>query len=251
VQPLKEANPMPRDVPLDQLTRLLREVEATADGGCPKERRMGVMDRAWVLLMVHCGLRTGEVRRMALSDLNLEARRVRIEKSKGLKDRIVYLSPATMDALRAYLPIRGPAATDHIFVHRHRALKASYCARRLRTYGERCGVRITPHQLRHTCATLLLNAGAPPAIVQAILGHRHIDTTMRYARLYDSTVATDYFGAMSEIEARMELAERGNGRPISGGQLLALVDTLRTGTLNDDQKQTVLALRTGILTLLA
>ena len=106
---------------------------------------------------------------------------------------------------------------------------------------------VTPHQLRHTCATLLLNAGAPAAIVQAILGHKHIDTTMNYARLYDSTVATDYFGAMSEIEARMELAETGNGQTISGGQLLALVDTLRTGTLNDRQKQTVLELHAGIL----
>jgi hypothetical protein len=112
-------------------------------------------------------------------------------------------------------------------------------------------VKITPHQLRHTCATLLLNAGAPPAIVQTILGHKHIDTTMRYARLYDSTVATDYYGAMSEIEARMELAENGSGQAVSGGQLLALVDTLRTGTLNDDQRQTVLQLRTGILAYVA
>ncbi len=87
--------------------------------------------------------------------------------------------------------------------------------------------------------------------MQAIQGRKHIDTTMNYARLYDSTVATDYFGAMSEIEARMSLADAGDGRPVSGGQLLALVDTLRTGTLNDDQKQTVLQLRTGILAFVA
>ena len=70
---------------------------------------------------------------------------------------------------------------------------------------------------------------------------------MNYARLYDSTVDTDYFGAMSEIEARMEMAEMANGRPISGGHLLALVDTLRQGTLNEDQRQAVLALRMGIV----
>jgi len=118
--------------------------------------------------------------------------------------------------------------------------------------GGSCSVAyVTPRQLRHTCATLLLNAGAPPAIVQAILGHKHIDTTMNYARLYDSTVATDYFGAMDEIEARMELAEAGADRPISGGQLLALVDTLREGTLNHSQQQTVLQLRAGILAFVA
>ena len=47
------------------------------------------------------------------------------------------------------------------------------------------------HQLRHPCATLLLNAGAPVLTVQSILGHRFIDTALNSARLYDSTVAAD------------------------------------------------------------
>jgi site-specific recombinase XerD len=50
------------------------------------------------------------------------------------------------------------------------------------------------------CATLLLNARASVLTVQALLGHKHVDTTLRYARLYDSTVATDYERAMSRIE---------------------------------------------------
>jgi len=49
-------------------------------------------------------------------------------------------------------------------------------------------VYVTPHMLRHSCATLLLNAGAPILTVQAILGHKHINTTLGYARLYDGTV---------------------------------------------------------------
>ncbi len=53
-------------------------------------------------------------------------------------------------------------------------------------------MHVTPHQLRHTCATLLINAGAPILTVQAILGHKHIDTTLGYTRLYDATVAADY-----------------------------------------------------------
>ena len=82
----------------------------------------------------------------------------------------------------------------------HQPLSRSYCGQRLHTYGRKCGVRVTPHQLRHTCATLLLNERVPVISVQMLLGHQHVDTTMHYARLYDGTVANDYFKAMDRIE---------------------------------------------------
>jgi hypothetical protein len=84
--------------------------------------------------------------------------------------------------------------------------------------------------------------------VQTILGHKFIDTALRYTRLYDGTVAADYYRAMGQIEARMALAED-TGDPPTGGQLLALVDALSDGTLNEDQRETVQALRVGILAL--
>ena len=189
-----------------------------------------------------------ELAMAGVTGLKIEGRRVRIEHSKGLKDRIVCLSQMTVDALQAYLDLRGPAIGDHVFTFRHQPLSVSYCSQRLRTYGRRCGVRVTPHQLRHTCATLLLNAGAPILTVQTILGHKYIDTTLAYARLYDGTVAADYYRAMGQIEARMALAE-GASDPLTGGQLLALVDALRDGTLNENQRETVQALRVGILAL--
>jgi integrase len=206
---------------------------------------MGVMDRAWFLLMLHSGLRSGEVRRLRLSDLDLAGRTVRIEQSKGLKDRLVCLSGAILSAFEAFFALRGPAESDHVFTFRHRPLSASYCGARLRTYGRRCGVKATPHMLRHSCATLLLNAGAPILTVQQILGHQRIDTTLDYARLYDGTVAAQYYRAMAGVEARMAVG--GNGGPPSGGQLLALVDALGEGTLNESQRETVAALREGIM----
>jgi integrase/recombinase XerD len=249
VKPLKESSRLPRDVPLDQTCTLRQEIEVDAACGHAGIRRMGVMDRAWFLLMLHSGLRTGEIRRMRLSDLDLDDRRVRIEQSKGLKDRIVCLSRAAVDAIHAYLDVRGPVPSDHVFTFRHLPLSESYCGQRLRTYGKRCGVRVTPHQLRHTCATLLLNAGAPILTVQTILGHKFIDTTLKYARLYDGTVAADYYRAMEQVEARIELAQGSNDEPPTSGQLLALVDALHDGTLNEDQRETVHALRLGILAL--
>jgi integrase len=212
-------------------------------------QRMGIMDLAWFHLMLHCGLRVGEVRRLRLSDLDLAGRRARIEQSKGLKDRMVFLSQPAVQALNAYLEIRGPANTDHVFIFRHRPLSTTYCRRRLRTYGRRCGVIVIPHQLRHSCATLLLNAGAPILAVKTILGHKQIDTTMGYARLYDGTLATNYYRAMAEIESRFGSQDASSGLTPNLGQMLALLDVLRSGTLNETQKEAVQTLRSGILAL--
>jgi len=247
VQALKAGPRLPRDVPLAQLRQLLAQIETAAAAAHAGVRRMGVLDRAWFLLMLHSGLRTGEVRRLRCTDLDLEGSRVRIEQSKGLKDRLVPLSPATVNALRAYQEVRGPANTEHVFIYRHQPLSVCYCSERLFTYGERCGVRVTPHQLRHSCATLLLNAGAPILTVQTILGHKQIDTTLGYARLYNGTVAADYYCAMHEIELHLALVAAPESAPPTGGQLLALVEALRAGTLNPQQQELVHALRAAIL----
>jgi hypothetical protein len=107
------------------------------------------------------------------------------------------------------------------FLYRHLPLGSRYCAIRLNTYGKHCGVFITPHQLRHSCATMLLNAGAPVLTVQAILGHKRIDTTLRYARLYDGTISADYYQAMDKIEARMKMIDNLKNN-INTNQLLAV-----------------------------
>ena len=206
------------------------------------------MDRAWVLLMPHSGLRTGEVRRLRLADLHLEGRRARIEQSKGLNDRVAPLSAATVDALRAHLVMqRLVASADLVFSYRGKPFSVSYCYSRLRTYSRRCGIEVSPDRLRHSCATLLLNDGAAVSMVQAILGYRHINTTLRYARLYDSTVAKDYFLAMDTVESSLCLAGGSGEELVRSGRLLALVDSLQGGTLSSDQRETVYALRTGIL----
>jgi integrase len=249
VKPLPVGPRLPRDVPVDQLKRLMQEIEVDASSSNASTRRMGTMDRAWFLVMIHCGLRPAEIRRLKSSDLDLEGRRIRVEQSKGLKDRVVYLSEPAAAALRAYLEIRGAAITDHVFVYRHRSLSFTYCNRRLRTYGRRCGVKVTAHQLRHSAATLLLNAGAPILVVQAILGHKHVDTTLNYTRLYDGTVAADYYRAMAEVEGRMGLRGDDDDPAPDPAQLLALVDALHAGTLNDAQRETVQALRDSILAL--
>ncbi len=207
LEPSTVGTRLPRDVPVNQLRLLVQEIEAEAASSHIGVRRMGIMDRAWFLIMLHSGLRTGEVCRLRLTDLDVGGRCARIEQSKGLKDRAVCLSHQAADALQAYQAVRGPSALadDHVFLYRHRPLNHRYCLHRLLTYGQRCGVRVTPHQLRHSCATLLLNAGVPILTIQAILGHKHVDTTLGYARLYDSTVVAGYSLAMGQVESRVVL----------------------------------------------
>jgi hypothetical protein len=102
---------------------------------------------------------------------------------------------------------------------------------------------------RHSCATLLLNAGAPILTVQTVLGHTHIDTTLGYARLYDGTLAADYYAAMAQVEGRLALPEDAVAAPPSHAEMLALIDSLRGGTLNEAQTNTVRRVRIGIMAL--
>ncbi|MRR30322.1 site-specific integrase, partial [bacterium] len=92
---LDEGDHLPRDVAADRLRKLFAEIQAQATSFHRGIQRAGRMDLAWFLLMLHSGLRTCEVRSLRFADLDLENRRVRIEQSKGLRDRMVYLSTTT------------------------------------------------------------------------------------------------------------------------------------------------------------
>jgi site-specific recombinase XerD len=251
VKLMSRSQHIPRDVPIEQLRRLLASVEQAAADANATTRSLAVMDRAWIYLMLYSGLRTGEIRRLRLGDIDWESRRIRIEQSKGLKDRLVPLSTPAINALRTYLgePRLGMTANCVLFGHWHQALNAIHCRARLQWYQARCGAQVTPHQLRHSAATLLLNAGAPVLTVQLILGHKKIDTTLGYARLYDGTAAADYYRAMVQIESHLNLTDEVPATPPSPGELVALVDSLRGGTLNQTQVETLQTLRSGILAL--
>jgi site-specific recombinase XerD len=173
IRPLKTTESLPCDLTLTQLNQLLKQANS--------------IDYAWILLMSHSGLRTCEIRDLRWKDVNLKCRTIRIEESKGLQSRVVFLSLPTLDALK-----KLPKRAEYVFTYNNRHLSNRYCQSRLKTIGKRCGVKATPHQLRHTAATILLNAGMSVFCVQTILGHKYVDTTLRYARAYDVIVKKDY-----------------------------------------------------------
>ena len=133
---------------------------------------------------------------------------------------------------------------------------------RLKLAGERTGVKVSPHRLRHTCATQLVNAGCRITTIQALLGHRRLNATMVYARVHDRTVAEDYYAAMTVIERRLapyrqqELEQKNTpnshnqlDNAVNGHHLLALVDNLQAENLDENQHQLLIELRRGLLAL--
>ena len=181
VRPLKTGQPLPRDLPIEQVKSLLNVIQSD-------------MDRAWFLLMLHSGLRTCEVRTLRISDVDLSQQSIHIRETKNQRERVVYLSPPTVEAIQAHLANRKDTS-EYLFTRHHKPLSNRYCQSRLKTLGKKANVNVTPHQLRHTCATLLLNAGMSIFALQSLLGHRHVETTLNYARLYDETVVKQFLEA--------------------------------------------------------
>ena len=170
---------------------------------------IGLRDRAILELLYGTGLRLGEAVRTDVTDLDLRSGLLLVRNGKGRKDRIVPIGGAAAIALDRYLTDGRPALVAPIsaalFVSRHRRRLAAVSLRvRLQHYGRRLGLRLTPHALRHTCATHLLRGGADLRHVQALLGHRRLTTTALYTRV----AITDLRAVIARCHPRMHTPRR-------------------------------------------
>ena len=211
IRGLKDPDPLPKYLTDEQVHKLREEFErAVREAKLASRRRIALLDRAAFHLMWQGGLRLGEVEELRLEDLDLEHKRLSVRDGKGRKDRTVYLADSAVQALQAYLGVRGQGSGDQVFLYRNAAVKKDLVRCRIKDAGTRVGVRVSPHRLRHTCATQLLNAGCRITSIQRFLGHKKLNTTMIYARAHDQTVADDYFAAMQRIEQRLDIAPETN-----------------------------------------
>jgi len=163
----------------------------------------GRRDRAILELFYASGLRLSELVGMDLEDLNLSGRVVRV-KGKGGKERVVPFNPKAADAMRQMLAdhaalvrqsskfevrgskkTRGPSRTPLFLNLRGRRLTTRSVDRVVRRYVREAAIAtgISPHALRHTFATHLLQAGADLRAIQELLGHSRLSTTQRYTHL--------------------------------------------------------------------
>jgi integrase/recombinase XerD len=166
----------------DEIARLLAAPDPRTAAG----RR----DRAMLEILYATGLRVSELVGLALNDLDLEAR-VLVARGKGRKERLVPVGAPAAEAVRAYLAgareriLRGRRSKDLFVTARGGKMTRHGFAKRLDAWARAAGIarKVSPHQLRHSFATHLLEGGADLRAVQAMLGHADVSTTQIYTHV--------------------------------------------------------------------
>lgn len=187
---------LPRDLP-----RVLSaaEIQRLLDG-IPTSTPLQLRDRAMFELTYACGLRAGELVSLPLSALDMDEEQLRVE-GKGGATRIVPFGEHAGRMLRRYLDRARPQLVaagerpEELFLTRSgRRLHPSDVRRRLENCLRDSGVAagISPHSLRHSFATHLLNGGADLRSVQELLGHRSISATQIYTRVESARLRQQY-----------------------------------------------------------
>jgi integrase/recombinase XerD len=180
----------PRTIPpvmcLDEIERLLASARTL---------RLRVM----LSLAYGCGLRIGEVVRLRVGDIDSEQNIIRIVQSKGRKDRHVMLPPEVLALLRQWWVKRSqkydvgvPTAERYLFPSRETAhISTRQFNRLFHQIAKAAGIgkRVTPHTLRHSFATHLLEQGTDIRLIQALLGHHRLETTAHYTRVATGVIA--------------------------------------------------------------
>jgi integrase/recombinase XerD len=176
--------------------------------------------RVALSLCYGCGLRAGEVVRLKVKHIDSAQKIIRIEQSKGRKDRNVMLSPEMIDLLRQWWKARRgfdahttPLQERWLFPGRKSGMPMT--TRQLnRLFHEAAagtGIKkgVTLHALRHSFATHLLERGTDIRIIQALLGHDKLDTTARYTRVATGMIAS----IKSPLDLLSQLGKKPRGKP--------------------------------------
>ncbi len=151
---------------------------------------LGMRDKAMLELMYATGLRVSELVGLELSNLNLNQGVIRVI-GKGNKERLVPIGDEAHESLKIYLSSGRPellkgAQTDSVFVTNRKAgMTRQAFWYMVRRYAAQCDIpqKLSPHMLRHSFATHLLNHGADLRVVQLLLGHSDLSTTQIYTHI--------------------------------------------------------------------
>ncbi len=178
----KTGRGLPKALTEEQIESLL----AAPDTGTT----LGLRDKAMLELMYATGLRVSELVGLELANINLNQGVVRVI-GKGRKERLVPIGDEAHESLKAYLSDGRPqllqgVQTDAIFVTTRKAgMTRQAFWYMVRRYASLCGIsrKLSPHMLRHSFATHLLNHGADLRVVQLLLGHSDLSTTQIYTHI--------------------------------------------------------------------
>jgi tyrosine recombinase XerC len=174
----------------------------------PDDTPFGLRDRALLETLYATGMRVSEAAALQLGDINWSAGEIRVRSGKGGKERVVLLGRHALAALRTYLDgARAPlmarckrelATTDAVWINgRGTQLSAHAIYMLVLSYATRAGIlkNVTPHTLRHSFATHLLEGGADLRVVQELLGHSSLSSTQIYTRVSGAHLKSVYDAA--------------------------------------------------------
>jgi integrase/recombinase XerC/integrase/recombinase XerD len=187
----RRRSPLPKLLRTDELTALLDRIPART----PLEMR----DRAMLELTYSCGLRCEEVVNLDAGDLDFDVEELRVL-GKGSKTRVVPVGEPAQRAMERYLSkgrpplVQEPEEPALFLSKRGRRLSPSDVRRRLRLWLRNAGLsaEASPHALRHSFATHLLEGGADLRAIQELLGHASVSTTQTYTRVESARLRRQY-----------------------------------------------------------
>jgi integrase/recombinase XerC len=186
----KQEKRLPKCLDLEQVQKLL---DAPGDADLLSAR-----DKAMLEVLYSSGIRVSELVELETADLDLQEGVLRV-KGKGRKDRLTPIGSQAIKALQRYFELRGNGTgqpmTGRVFLNKHgEALSTRSVRRKLDKYLVAAGLDpgISPHTLRHSFATHLLNNGADLRSVQELLGHQSLSTTQIYTHLTTSRMKEVY-----------------------------------------------------------
>ena len=198
----KPAKRLPQFLTIDQMNALLdapmRELSAKAGTKRKVNQVLSLRDRAILETIYSCGLRIGEICRMLAGEIEPDDLVVNVH-GKGKKERQVPIGRAAVEAIRLYWErlAKPPTLDEPVFFASEKKRSAIYprlVQLRLKKYLTVCGLdpTLTPHKLRHSYATHMLDAGADLRSVQEMLGHANLTTTQVYTHVTTERIKQAY-----------------------------------------------------------
>ena len=185
----REPTMLPKSLPLKTISKLLKAAHRSLDGNqSPFQHNMSLRNIAVLELLFATGLRVSELCSIRASDIDLKSGYVKVQ-GKGAKERIVFISnQETLLALRQYKVTFSPhiESTGWFFINRlGRRLTEQSVRDTILFYSKLAKIseHITPHMLRHSFATLMLEEDVDIRYIQSILGHSSISTTQIYTHV--------------------------------------------------------------------
>ena len=163
----------------------------------------GVRNKAIILVLVDCGLRLGELLNLKLFDVNMEQQLIKADGKTG--ERVVRFGDTTKKALKKYLKRRDSinSTNDSLWLtERGATLKDSSVETMFIKLSKRTGIRVHPHRLRHTFATMWLKNGGDSLMLQRLLGHTTLMMTNRYCQAvgcYDAIEAHKRYSPVDSL----------------------------------------------------